>query len=407
MITNNLNTNINVANSKVLLVIDWSNLMFRSLYIHKIFGHVVSGYELEEDLKSFTNKFAVDVCSVINMFNPSNIIIATDGQHAWRKNILPGTDGYKSNRDKDPNVNWENIYKCSDDLLEILRKRNMHVANVEHAEADDIIALIKEDVFEKHPDYNIIIVSADADIRQLISFNKETKQFCVVYNTTGRGKNSNRRMYVTKEFMDWYNEPEVNDIFFTSFDPQKYYVKELIRTNSIIELYPDNPNMVVLNKILCGDDGDNVPSFYGYYKNGKLIRITPLKAKKILEQTGSDSVQSLVENINKMPDALDKICKKHVDDIDYNERLLRQRQLVELNSEMFPKYICDYKETIDYMVRNCSGTSFQNMRAQELLKGTEYEGANKKKALTAAVFSDLEKKLSNTRPLDEGMPIFI
>lgn len=41
----------------------------------------------------------------------------------------------------------------------------MHVAKVEHCEADDIAAMCKEIVFEKYPNYNVIIVSADADIR--------------------------------------------------------------------------------------------------------------------------------------------------------------------------------------------------------------------------------------------------
>ena len=46
-------------NSKVILVIDWSNLMFRSLYMHQLFGNATSSYEQMEDLKSFTNKFAI------------------------------------------------------------------------------------------------------------------------------------------------------------------------------------------------------------------------------------------------------------------------------------------------------------------------------------------------------------
>ena len=153
------------SNSKVLLVIDWSNIMFRSLFMHQLFGGTATGtYERIEDLQSFTNKFAIDVCSIVNMFKPNNVIIATDSQHAWRKDVLPGEDGYKSNREKDPKINWENIYKCSDDLQEILHKKGMNIANVDHAEADDIIALVKEVVYEKYPDYNIIIVSADADI---------------------------------------------------------------------------------------------------------------------------------------------------------------------------------------------------------------------------------------------------
>ena len=398
------------SNSKVLLVIDWSNIMFRSLFMHQLFGGTATGtYDRIEDLQSFTNKFAIDVCSIVNMFKPNNVIIATDSQHAWRKDVLPGEDGYKSNREKDPKINWENIYKCSDDLQEILHKKGMNIANVDHAEADDIIALVKEVVYEKYPDYNIIIVSADADIRQLISFNKDTKQYCVVYNTTGRGKNSKRRMYVTEDFKEWVESPDQCDIFFVGYDSKKQYIKDLLQTNQIIELYVDNPNDVVLNKILCGDDGDSVPSFYGYYKNGKYVRITPAKAKKIIDYTEADSVKKLVESVNKFPAIFEKICKKTVDDIDFSERLHRQRVLVELNSNLFPPHIREYKESIDYMIRNTSFTVFQGLRAQEFLKGTEYENASQKKALDADVIRDFTKNIGGGQagfvPTVNGVPV--
>lgn len=377
--------------SKVLLVVDWSNLMFRSLFMHQFFGDVSGTYERIEDLQSFTNKFAVDVCSVINMFKPNNVIIATDSQHAWRKDVLPGEDGYKSGRQKAENVNWDNIYKCSDDLQAILKNNGMHIANVERSEADDIMALIKETVFEEYPDYNIIIVSADADIRQLIDFDIQTHQYCIVYNTTGRGKGSKRRMYATQNFVDWVNEETVVDIFFSSYEPGKQYIKELINTNSIIELTVDNPNDVLLGKIMCGDDGDNVPSFYGFYKNGKYVRTTPAKSKKILELIGADDVKSLVNNKHKLQEAFEKVYKREIDDLNFDERLERQRTLVELNSSLFPEYIRNYKDSIDYMISNSNASIFQNLKAQELLKGSSYEGFDKKKVLEADVFADFNK----------------
>lgn len=382
----------NNRNTKNLLVIDWSNIMFRSLFMHKLFGGSAS-YDRIEDMRSFIHKFAVDVCAIVNMFKPNKVIIATDGKNAWRKDVYAD---YKSGREKDPNVNWDNIYKCSDDLRRLLKNVGMNIAEVDRAEADDIVALIKETVFEKYPDYNIIVVSADADIRQLIDFNKETSQYCVVYNTTGRGKNSSRRMYVTQEFKDWVESPDECDIFFESFDQAKNYMTELLRMNTIIELFVDDPNEVVLNKILCGDDGDNVPSFYGFYKNGKYVRVTPSKSKKILELSQSNNVSSLCESLKsgKLPGIFEKVCKKTFDDINFNDRMKRQRTLVELNSSLFPKNIRDYKETIDYMLRNGHMGVFSGLKADELFKGTEYEGADKKKALTADVFKDLEKKIN-------------
>ena len=380
-------------NSKVILVIDWSNLMFRSLYMHQLFGNATSSYEQMEDLKSFTNKFAIDVCSIINMFRPNNIIIATDSQHVWRKDI---DEDYKDGRTKDPNINWENIYKCSDDLQAILSKHGMNVAKVDRAEADDIMTMVKEVVMDDYPNYNIIIVSADADIRQLISFNKDTHQYCVVYNTTGRGKNSKRRMYVTQEFKDWIEEPDKCDVFFQGYEPSKHYMTETLTNNPVIELFVENPNNVILGKIMCGDDGDNVKSFYGFYKNGRWVRITPSKSTKILELLGATDVHSLLESAPKMKEVFEKVCKKPIDDCDFNERLHHQRLMMELNSELFPKWIQQYTETIDYMIRNNSVNMFQNLRAQELLKGSSYAEYNKPKSIAADVFNDIEKRSGKT-----------
>ena len=70
--------------------------------------------------------------------------------------------------------------------------------------------------------------------------------------------------------------------------------------------------------------------------------------------------------------------------------------MMELNSELFPKWIQQYTETIDYMIRNNSVNMFQNLRAQELLKGSSYAEYNKPKSIAADVFNDIEKRSGKT-----------
>ena len=388
-----------MENKKILLVLDWSNLLFRSLFMNNLYNKA-SDYNRMEELRSFMYKFTTDVCSIINIFKPSNIIIATDAQHAWRKDILPGNDlipGYKSNRKKDERINWDNVFKCSDDLLEILEKNSMHIAKVNHCEADDLAAICKETIFSEFPDYNIIIVSADADIRQLIDFNPITNQYCIVYNTTGHGKGSKRYLYITKEFEKWYtnnDNPESKfDIFFEHQDLSKHYIKNILNTNSIIELKIEDPNEVVLNKIFCGDDGDCVPAFYNWYKDGRNIRITPSKEKKVRELIGINNIKDLLDSKSLLKPVFEKVCKREINDIDFDERLNRQRTLVELNSELFPTDIKNYKSEIINMIKDIPVQGYFNIKSQELLKNTEYEGYNKKKVIEAEIFKDMEKYL--------------
>src|SRR5574344_971941 len=187
---------------KILLVLDWSNLMFRSLYMTQLFGQNIN-YNNQEDINSFIAKFTTDVLYLLKTFSPNNVILATDSIHAWRKDILNGDNGYKSNRKKDEYYNWDNIFKASDDLLNIFKSKGITVAKCNHAEADDMTAICKEIIFDNYKDWNIIIVSADADISQLIDFNPETNQYCLVYNTIAN-KNKKRNLYVTQDFLKWY-----------------------------------------------------------------------------------------------------------------------------------------------------------------------------------------------------------
>ena len=376
--------------NKTILCLDWSNILFRSLFINQLYGTKMT-YDNIEDCQSFIYKFATDVCSIINIFKPNNVILLTDSQHAWRKDVLPGEDGYKSNRQKQEGVNWDNIFKCSDDLKQLFKNAGCHVAEYEHSEADDMAALCKEVVFEKYHDYNLIIVSADADLRQLIDFDPLTNQYCAVYNTIVKGKTGKRFLYITQEMQNWLDKEDQVDIFFSNVDESKQYIKDIIAQNVKIGIEIENPNEILLHKIFCGDDGDCVPSFYSWIHNGKSVRITPAKERKIRETLGIKTIADLIQAKDNLKPLIESVAKKEVNDININERLQRQRILVELNSSLFPKDIQSYKDTIDYMVQSTGETIFANMKAANILKGSEYENSNKPKALTASVFKDMEK----------------
>lgn len=376
--------------NKTILCLDWSNILFRSLFINQLYGTKMT-YDNIEDCQSFIFKFATDVCSIINIFKPNNVILLTDSQHAWRKDVLPGEDGYKSNRQKQEGVNWDNIFKCSDDLKRLFKNAGCHVAEYEHSEADDMAALCKEVIFEKYHDYNLIIVSADADLRQLIDFDPLTNQYCAVYNTIVKGKTGKRFLYITQEMQNWLDKEDQVDIFFSNVDDSKQYIKDIVSQNVKIGIEVENPNEILLHKIFCGDDGDCVPSFYSWIHNGKSVRITPAKERKIRETLGIKTIADLIQAKDNLKPLIESVAKKDVNDININERLHRQRTLVELNSSLFPKDIQSYKDTVDYMIQSTGESVFANMKAVNILKGSEYENSNKPKALTASVFKDMEK----------------
>lgn len=385
-----------LSSRKNLVVLDWSNLLFRSLFVTSLFNKNAS-YDDYEDVKTFIGKFATDVLFLLKIFKPTNVIIATDSRNIWRKDYLFGSNGYKSNRSRDDIHNWDNIFKGADALKDLFEKHGLNVANVDRCEADDITALCKEVVFEKFPDYNIVIISADADIRQIIDFNNVTHQYCAVYNTIGKGKGGKRNLYVTKDFIDWINEPDQSDIFFSNLDSNKQNIKMLLRKNQNIQLVEEDPNAVVLHKIFCGDDGDCVPSIYEWYKNGKKVRVTMSKFLKIQEMIGFKTVGELIEKQSKLQEVMSKVLKKDLDDLNCIMRLNFQRKLVELNSELFPDNIRDYKKDIEKMISKTPRFNFWNIKTDELFEGTEFETIlNVKKAKDAEVFKNLNKYLDSS-----------
>lgn len=385
--------------ANTVLVLDWSNLLYRSLFMNHLFHQSVT-YEDKEDVNSFVRKFSTDVLYILKTFNPQNVVIATDGRNPWRKDILMDcVVGYKGNRQHSDNFNWANIFSASDALLSHFEKMGINVAKVDRGEADDIIAMCKELIFTKFPNENMIIVSADADVQQLISFNLSTHQYCIAYNTISKGKGGKRCIYAPKEFIDWVNEPDKNDIFFsTAIDTDKTYIKEILSANSNIELKEENGDDIVLKKIFCGDDGDCVPSFYEWFDNGKKKRVTPSKFSKICESLEIHNTKSLVDKSILLKPNLERILKVELNDIDINDRLNRQRVLVELNSELFPENIRVYKDTLYYMVGKTLQVDFRALNIHKFLNGTEWEVPVVSK-VEKQVFNDIDKYAKNLKKL--------
>lgn len=376
----------------LILVLDWSNLMYRSLFMNSLF-HNTATYDIQEDVDAFMGKFCTDVSYIFKTFKPNVAFIAKDSHNPWRQNLLEGVNGgYKGNRHKDDKMNWTNIFKTSDKLITLFENHGVHVACTEHAEADDMMALCKEVAFAD-TNKDIVIVSADADIRQLADFNEGTHQFCGVYNTIPKGKEKVREMFVPESFMRWISSNDSNDIFSFTIEPHKAKMKQFLNENQCVKLVGIDPDYVALHKIFCGDDGDNIPSMYEWYKNGKKTRVTESKSSKVIESLHITSPRDLDNKAIFVKDALETIIKHEINDIDVPERVMKQRKLVELNSELFPDSIKSYKETISYMLNNDVDFDYSMFRSSTILEGTSFDTALSKKrnVIEQSVFNDIDR----------------
>lgn len=354
---------------KLALGIDYSNICYRSLFTCRYGNPDIKNFDTKEECDVFVRKVCTDIAYIARLFQANSVYLLVDSKHPWRNDI---TGDYKANRKKDDTLNMTNIYKSMEDLLEILKSRGFFSMAIDRAEADDLAALFKKHMYEDS-DTNIVFATADADWLQLIGFNPNTTQYTVVFNPIANNKGT-KVLSCTPEFMKWIQEENKSDIFFTNYNPTKEKILNITNKDSKIKFQEVLPMEVLLKKIMCGDDGDNVPTFYDYMKNGKKVRITENRLIKIREECPFNDVVSLNEctKSGKLKDAIIKVMKDDVDTCNMVDRLNRQRMFVELNTELFPKHIVDGFDLIKSELDNAR--VYEDMfKMEAIVKGTKYE----------------------------------
>jgi hypothetical protein len=226
----------------------------------------------------------------------------------------------------------------------------------------------KEYIFDKKED--VILVSSDMDWVQLVG--KHDDNICVCYNPIVNNKGK-KRLYINQEIQDWINTEEKTDIFFTNFNGTRKIMKNVQLSDPKITFEMIDPERVLLNKIMAGDLSDNVPSFWHYYRNGRKQNVTELKAKHVFEALNINTVDDLIESNNKMmlKDALEKEMKRDID-VDFTERIDRQRKLVELKSSLFPdKIVNAFNKIVDADFDTCT-VNTSTVKMEDVLFGTQY-----------------------------------
>lgn len=376
------------------LVFDFNNMAMRSLFTCAFSssrdGVTITNFSTDAECGVLIRKLAIDMTYIIRMINPTKIIVCCDSQTPWRKKLLEDAAvGYKENRKKDENKDWKKIFSAFDEYKKILRKQNILVYEINDGEADDLAALLKQSLFKEQHD-DIIYVSSDKDWLQLIDFDKSCNAFCNVLNPIA---NSHKRKpyNVHADYIKWLNDIDhsdiVSDIFFNNIDLIKNNMTELSKNNSI-ETFEIDPDQILLSKLLCGDNSDNVPSFYEFYKNGRISRITELKMKKIVNEFNLKSSQDF-SNIAGTPEFkafLEKVINYEITDINFQEHAEKQRKLVELNPSLFPKYIVsDYIYLLESAKEN-GVLTIKSPKMEDLLEGTKFYDKEK---MTAPIVNDI------------------
>ena len=377
------------------LIIDFNNILMRSLTTPGTTFYN-SDFNSENDLADIVKKITIDICYNVRLFSPNRVIIVSDSPNAWRKDFLPNDEfGYKANRVKDETRNWDNLWKTVNEFKKILSENGFIVSAVDRAEADDLAALWKNKLFQEAND-SIIFVSSDKDWRQLIEFKNDA--FCMVFNPTVNNK-GRKKLFIDNNISSYLakNDARTNfDILFgiNNTNSHKGNISNALKTDKKIDIVIVSPEQILIHKIFTGDSGDNVPAFYSYYKTTSkrgtyLSSISEKQTDKLCEALNIKNINDLLDCKKYIKEELDIILKTDMS-IDVDERLTRQRVLVELNLDLFPINIVNsfndkFDDLISINIKNPT-----TIKWIDVLNNTKFLDKNTQfKPQLNSVFSDL------------------
>jgi len=370
-------------------IFDLSNMLFRSMFSVTAYGSKQFTFNTQEECDILLRKVTMDISYIMRSISPSRVVFALDNS-SWRKKIkIEENEGYKGNREKSKNLNWDNIYKASDEFSEIMDSNGYIVTKIDGAEGDDIITLWTNEL-HKNQHQHVIIVSGDEDIRQLVNYDKidDKYSFVTVFNPFTQGKGASKKLYHSKYFNEWLTTEDVCNIFNLTIDVDKEDFKKLQKLDKV-KFEETDGNLIKMRKIFCGDDGDNIPSIFTWIKNDKEVRFTNSKFEKLLEVIGNDcdhvkvleKADIVLENI--------KLLTKEIPVFNIKERLNRQIKLIVLDPNVFPSDIVNEFEKIKTIELKKPKTNNAAVNMHQLLSNTRY--VTTKQNNKSTIFNELDR----------------
>ena len=294
----------------------------------------------EHSQKELHELMAKSITIVLNRFACiDNVVLVTDGG-SWRKQLPVPTQlqdiTYKGNRAPAKELDWKYIYGALTDLSDQCKELGITVSNHSSIEGDDWIWYWSRRLNAEGT--SCIIWSSDNDLKQLVQVDDSTCAFTAWYNDRNG-----------VWFNDELNEDQLDDLdfFMTPIrvkSPLLENLKQFAKTSSFIK-----PDDIVMEKIICGDAGDNIKSIAKVVSGSKTYKVS---IKMWNEVKSNLNINCLDDFFKRKQDIINEILniKKfaNCNPDNLSEMFDYNIKLVWLNEEVLPETIIMYMNQLEY-----------------------------------------------------------
>ena len=242
----------------------------------------------QDDLVDF---LAQSVNKIINYFDGciDNILMVQDGG-SWRKSFPKPklyTDVYKGNRESDEEIEWTYIWNGLNQFCQNFHREGITCTQERSIEGDDWIWFWSRQLNQEG--CNVIIWSSDCDLKQLIQYDEINRSWTAWFNDRAG-------LWIHDRF-DTSSMSDA-DLFMFEFDAIPRTIASVINNVSMRgdKVNYINPDDIRMEKIICGDAGDNIKSVVRT-ETHKIDKKTG-KEKTIVKRVSEKEWNAIKENMD-------------------------------------------------------------------------------------------------------------
>ena len=302
---------------------------------------------------------AKSISIILNRFPfIDNVILVTDGG-SWRKQLpipkqLENTT-YKGNRVKESTHDWKYIYGALTDLSTRCKELGMTVSNHTMIEGDDWIWYWTRRLNENG--VSTVIWSSDNDLKQLIQNDSFNGSITAWYNDRNGVWFDDSLQEKHMDDLDFFMQPL--KVKMPILESLKQYSKE---ASFII------PDSIAMEKIICGDSGDNIKPIARTTGGTRTYKISVKMWNDIKADLGITNIDEFFKNKENIINRILNIKKfSNCDYNDISEMFDYNIKLVWLNESVIPETVIMYMNQLDYNLIdvNYIKSNFKVMCSQE------------------------------------------